>query len=98
MNSKQDLTLALSLARPVPLYDDEGVASSGLTKGNYGSVLRVYILCDQDKVFSEDIQRWMIEMNPPAEVKVISGSDHMPMSSSPKEFLVCLEEIAKKFP
>ncbi|KAF8015546.1 hypothetical protein BT93_H1158 [Corymbia citriodora subsp. variegata] len=51
------------------------------TKGKYGAVRRVYILCDNDLIMTENMQRWMVEMNPPDKVKVISGSDHMVMHS-----------------
>ncbi|KAK3223027.1 hypothetical protein Dsin_010052 [Dipteronia sinensis] len=95
----EDLTLAGLSARPLPLYDDEAMNEAmALTKDKYGSVHRVFIVCDRDNILQEDFQRWMIENNPTDDVKLISGSDHMPMFSKPKELCLCLQEIAEKYP
>ncbi|KAK1556649.1 hypothetical protein Q3G72_009409 [Acer saccharum] len=98
--SAEDLTLALLLARPHPIYNDEAMLNKAmaLTKDKYGSVHRVYIVCDQDNILQEDFQRWMIENNPTDDVKLISGSDHMTMFSKPKELCFYLKEIAEKYP
>lgn len=90
---KQDLTLAVLLARPFPMFNDVVAVS----KERYGSIDRVYIVCDQDNIIKEDLQRWMIEKYPTDEEMVISGSDHMLMLSKPKELCSCLQEIADKF-
>ena len=89
----------MSLVRPFHLYGDDALLlkEAKLTKEKYGSVCRVYIVCDQDNVVKEDFQRWMIENNPTDEVKVITGSDHMVMFSKPKELCSCLQEIADKY-
>ena len=95
----QDLALAVSLVRPCRLYGHDALLLKELelTKEKYGSVRRVYIVCDQDSAINEDLQRWMIEKNPTDEVKVIIGSDHMVMFSKPKELCSCLEEIVEKY-
>lgn len=94
----QDLTLAKLLLRPHPLFSDEATQEEvWVTKEKYGSVPRVYIVCDQDKIIKEAIQRWMIEKNPPDEVKVVPGSDHMLMFSKPQEMCSCLLEVAGKY-
>lgn len=67
-----------------------------ISKEKYGSVRRVYIVCDQDYLMKEDLQRWMIQRYPTDEVKLIAGSDHMLMFSKPKELCSCLQEIAHK--
>lgn len=99
MNQKQDLTLATFLIRPSPLFPDFRCSSkeTALTKENYGSVPRVYIVCNEDNLMKADIQRWLIDHNQPDEVKVINGSDHMAMMSKPKELCSCLLEIANKY-
>ncbi|KAK0604521.1 hypothetical protein LWI29_016477 [Acer saccharum] len=96
----EDLTLAVMLARPHPLYSDESMLdeAAAVTDEKYGSVHRVYIECDEDRTITEDLQRWMIENNPTDEVKLLSGSDHMPMFSKPKELCISLQEIAEKYP
>ncbi|BFG38977.1 hypothetical protein CerSpe_252510 [Prunus speciosa] len=93
LSPPEDLALALSLLRYFPLFDVE----IKLTKEKYGLVCRVYIVCDQDLGIGEDVQRWMIKENPPHEVKVINGSDHMPMFSKPQEFFSTLQEISEKY-
>ncbi|KAF5961248.1 hypothetical protein HYC85_002457 [Camellia sinensis] len=90
-----DLTLATLLVRPYPIYHDEGevLKETALTKDNYGSVCRVYVVIEEDNIIKEKYQRWMIENNPTDEVKVIPGSDHMVMISKPQELCSCLQEI-----
>lgn len=96
---KQDLTLATFLIRPSPLYDDFCCSSKETywTKGNYGSIPRIYVVCDQDNLMTEDMQRWLIDKNPPDDVKVIKGSDHMVMMSKPHDLCSCLLEIGNKY-
>ncbi|KAK7848802.1 salicylic acid-binding protein 2 [Quercus suber] len=99
LSPPEDLALAVSLVRPCRLYGHGALLlkEPELTKEKYGSVRRVYIVCDQDSAINEDLQRWMIEKNPTDEVKVITGSDHMVMFSKPKELCSCLEEIVEKY-
>ena len=86
------------LARPSGVYDDAAsIEETALTREKYGSVRRVYIVCNKDKVTDEDFQRWMIENNPPDEVMLIPDSDHMVMFSKPQELCFFLEEIAEKY-
>jgi pimeloyl-ACP methyl ester carboxylesterase len=89
----------MSLLRPFRLYNDAELLlkETEVTKEKYGSVRRVYIVCDQDNIMNEDFQRWMIENNPTDEVKVITGSDHMVMFSKPNELFSCLQEIVGKY-
>jgi pimeloyl-ACP methyl ester carboxylesterase len=89
----------MSLLRPFRLYNDAELLlkETKVTKEKYGSVRRVYIVCDQDNIMNEDFQRWMIENNPTDEVKVITGSDHMVMFSKPNELFSCLQEIVGKY-
>ncbi|KAK7846092.1 putative methylesterase 19 [Quercus suber] len=89
----------MSLVRPFRLYGHDALLlkEAELTKEKYGSVHRVYIVCDQDNASKEDFQRWMIEKNPTDEVKVITGSDHMVMFSKSKELCLCLQEIVEKY-
>ncbi|EOX91293.1 hypothetical protein QUC31_003036 [Theobroma cacao] len=95
LSPPEDLMLATVLIRPTALYG--GKISLELTKERYGSVRRVYIVCDQDHGIPENLQRWIIENNPPDEVKLVSGSDHMVMFSKPKELCSCLQRIAEKY-
>ncbi|KAL7231881.1 hypothetical protein ACSBR2_009999 [Camellia fascicularis] len=96
LSTPEDLTLATLLVRPYPMYHDEGevLKETALTKDNYGSVRRVYVVIEEDNIIKEKYQRWMIENNPTDEVKVIPGSDHMVMICKPQELCSCLQEIA----
>ncbi|XP_042974765.1 esterase PIR7B-like isoform X2 [Carya illinoinensis] len=96
---QEDLTLAMSLVRPLRLFGDSSTLQkeTKLSREKYGQVPRVYIICEKDNGIKEDFQRWMIENNPAPEVKVIAGSDHMVMFSQPKELCSLLLEIAGKY-
>lgn len=84
--------------RPSPLFNDhESLKGSSLTQENYESVRRVYIVCSEDVGMPEKTQRWMIEKNPPDDVKVIPGADHMAMFSKVSELCSCLLEVAKSY-
>lgn len=94
----QDLTLANMLVRPHPTNTDTiSLEETKVTKERFGSVRRVYVVADQDIILPEEIQRWMIELNPPDEVKVINGSDHMIMLCKPQELCICLEEVSRQY-
>lgn len=99
LSPPEDVTLASYLKRPFRLYPDQDKMKEegAVTKGRFGLVRRVYIVCDQDLLIMDSLQRWMVEMNPPDEVKVISGSDHMVMFSKPLELCASLEEIAERY-
>ncbi|XP_031384575.1 salicylic acid-binding protein 2-like [Punica granatum] len=99
LSPPEDFMLATYLLRPVCLFPDESVLQEqkAVTKERYGSVRRVYIVCNQDYVIKEDLQRWMIEKNPVDEVRMISGSDHMVMFCKPVELCSHLQEIAESY-
>ncbi|XP_068657450.1 methyl jasmonate esterase 1-like [Aristolochia californica] len=92
--SPEDLTLATMLVRPTPTALEDVSEENLLTKERYGSVHRAYVICTDDKILKEDFQRWMVGNYPPKEIKVIEGSDHMPMFCKPEELCHCLLEIA----
>ncbi|KAL6012531.1 hypothetical protein ACLOJK_003020 [Asimina triloba] len=84
--------------RPAFMFLEDLANNSMLSMENYGSVNRVYIICKEDLAIKDDFQRWIIENNPPKEVKEIDGADHMVMLSKPQELSQCrLLEIAEKY-
>ncbi|WMV18399.1 hypothetical protein MTR67_011784 [Solanum verrucosum] len=95
----EDLTLATYLVRPVPLFDESVLlTNTTLSKEKYGSVHRVYVVCDKDKVLKEEqFQRWLIKNNPPDEVQMIHDAGHMVMFSKPRELCSCLVMISQKY-
>lgn len=93
----QDISLATMLVRPSGLFPEDLSNEAMLSKANFGSVNRVYIVCKEDQQFTEDFQRRIIENSPPKEVKEIEGADHTVMLSKPQELFLCLLEIAEKY-
>ncbi|KZV24980.1 methylesterase [Dorcoceras hygrometricum] len=95
LSPPEDFTLATSLVRPIGLYQDapDLLKETHLSKEKYGSVRRVYVVCEYDYVLTKEYQEWMIENNPTEEVKMIHGADHMVMFSKPQELCVCLQQI-----
>ncbi|XP_065036826.1 salicylic acid-binding protein 2-like [Musa acuminata AAA Group] len=90
----EDLTLAMTLARPSSLFLEDLVSMPPFSESGYGSVEKVYVVCAQDEGISEGFQRWMIENNPVKVVKEIEDADHMPMFSTPKQLFQCLSDVA----
>ncbi|XP_059294659.1 methyl jasmonate esterase 1-like [Lycium ferocissimum] len=79
-------------------YSRAELKEATLTKEKYGPIPRVCIMCNQDlSMKAYKVRRWMIENNPPQDVKVILGSDHMFMFSKTLELCSRLMEIALKY-
>ncbi|XP_039003752.1 salicylic acid-binding protein 2-like [Hibiscus syriacus] len=98
LSPPEDLALALTWVRHVGLFrDEESIKAVAVTKEKYGSVHRVFVVCCKDHVIKEEYHRWMIENNPPDEVRSISDSYHTVMFSKPDELCSCLQEIADKY-
>ncbi|KAJ9669959.1 hypothetical protein PVL29_026495 [Vitis rotundifolia] len=98
LSPPEDLTLATTLMRPINLFNEENLLKeTTVTREKYGTVRRVYIVCDKDNVLEEDSQRWMIKNSLTDEVKVILGSDHMPMFSKPLELCAYFQEIIESY-
>jgi pimeloyl-ACP methyl ester carboxylesterase len=93
----QDLELANLLIRPTRMFLEDLVKDCMLTKEKYGSVNRVFIVCEDDEVIQEDFQRLMIENIPPQEVNLIRGAGHMVMLSKPKQLCQMLLEVAGRY-
>ncbi|GLU13617.1 hypothetical protein SLE2022_302430 [Rubroshorea leprosula] len=94
---KEDLELAQTVLRQGKWFIPDLSKDSLLTKENFGSVHRVYVVCNEDLLIKEELQKWYIEHNPTQDVKVIAGADHMPMFSKPQELCQALQEIAQKY-
>ncbi|CAL5187934.1 unnamed protein product [Lathyrus oleraceus] len=99
LSPPEDLSLAMLLLRPNRSYGDQELLreKTSVTKDNYGSVAKVYVVCQQDKLLKLDFQLSMIQRNPTNDVKVIPETDHMVMFSKPQELFACLQEIADTY-
>ncbi|XP_027149672.1 salicylic acid-binding protein 2-like [Coffea eugenioides] len=92
---RQDLALASLLMRESKAFnDDESRRQLLVTKEKFGSIARAYFVAGDDKIIPVDLQRWMVQNNPPDLVRVIDGADHMVMISKPEQLYNYLLEIA----
>lgn len=92
-SSPQDITLAESLLRSIPVLDEEIVYSTD----HYGKVRRAFIVAKQDKTICEELQRKMIADNPPDRVYEMEESDHSPFFCCPAQLARILQEISEAF-
>ncbi|XP_021274283.1 methylesterase 9-like [Herrania umbratica] len=93
----RDLELAKALIRPGSLFTEDLSKGKNFSGEGFGTVTRVYVVCNEDNVMVEEFQRWMIQNNPPKDVLEIKTADHMPMFSKTQEVCDCLLEIANKY-
>ncbi|KAE8665935.1 putative Methyl esterase 10 [Hibiscus syriacus] len=93
----KDRELAITLLRQGKFFMKDLSNESLLTKENFGSVNRVYIVCKDDLLIKESLQKWYIENSPTVDVKFIDGSDHMAMLSKPHQLRKHLQEVAEKY-
>ncbi|KAK8509025.1 hypothetical protein V6N13_130770 [Hibiscus sabdariffa] len=78
LSPPEDCALASTLMRPIRLYSGEDMSRElVLSQEKYRSVNRVFIISENDMVSKKDFVWWMIKENPPHQVEVINGSDHM---------------------
>ncbi|XP_064958845.1 salicylic acid-binding protein 2-like [Musa acuminata AAA Group] len=77
LSPPEDLTLAMTLARPSSLFLEDLVSMPPFSESGYGSVEKVYVVCAQDEGISEGFQRWMIKNDPVKVVKEMEDADHM---------------------
>ncbi|KAF3438893.1 hypothetical protein FNV43_RR17168 [Rhamnella rubrinervis] len=92
----EDLELAKMLIRPTGLFVEELSRDCVLTEATYGSVNRVYIVCEEDEVMEETFQRWMIKNSPTQQVISIKQAGHMVMLSKPLELFHSLLKMVGK--
>ncbi|MBA0741991.1 hypothetical protein Gogos_015107 [Gossypium gossypioides] len=93
---QEDLELGKMLVRPSGLFVEDLVSGNLLTEEKFGSVDRVFIKLEGDKVMMEEFQQLMIQ-NSPKDVKVISEAGHMVMLSKPRELYRLLQDIGDNF-
>ncbi|KAK8587581.1 hypothetical protein V6N13_086561 [Hibiscus sabdariffa] len=97
LSPKEDIELVLTLQRQGKWFMKDLSKESLLTKEKFGSIDRVYIVCEDDLLIKESLQKWYIENSPTVDVKSIAGADHMPMFSKPLELCNCLQQVAAKY-
>ncbi|XP_074295410.1 salicylic acid-binding protein 2-like [Silene latifolia] len=96
LSSPEDFELAMTLRRPSSLFaHDAWKPKTKLSEKKYGSVKRVFVICEEDRGIKETFQVWMAN-NSSVEVEELKGADHMPMLSMPQNLCDCLVKIANK--
>ena len=85
------------LIRPGSLFLKDLSKGLQFTKEGYGSIQRVFIVCDKDKAIVKEFQQWMIDNNPVVEVKELKNVDHMAMLCDPKQLSGCLLDIERQY-
>ncbi|KAF5763675.1 putative alpha/beta hydrolase-1 [Helianthus annuus] len=96
--SDEDRELAKALMRPSSLFSKDLKTNAEIfTKRGFGSIRRVYVVCDEDNTIKKGFQQWMIDNNPVDEVKELKHVDHMPMLCDPKQLSVCLLNIVDQY-
>ncbi|KAI3946020.1 hypothetical protein MKX01_024776 [Papaver californicum] len=85
-----------NLSPPEVKHMKDMLKEIAMSKQKYGSVKRLYIISEQDKVISKEFQHSIIDKDPTDEVKEITGSDHMVMISQPQQLFFCLQENPEK--
>ena len=83
----------------MPLFKDlkKSAEETAVTKERFGSVARVFIMCDLDNILPFDLQQLMIKTNPPDDVVEIKGSDHMVIMSRSVQLFSCLLKVANQY-
>ncbi|XP_076889051.1 methyl jasmonate esterase 1-like isoform X1 [Bidens hawaiensis] len=94
----EDLVLAKMLIRPSKFFLEDMSKEGLLTKDKYGSISRVYVVCEGDRVMDEEFQRFIIKDSPPNEVKSFPGAGHMIMMSKSKDLSLYLQELVAQYP
>ncbi|KAJ9170762.1 hypothetical protein P3X46_018842 [Hevea brasiliensis] len=93
----EDMELAKMLIKPSRLLLKELSKESLLTEDKFGSVNRVFIVCESDGLLKKDLQEWFLEIMPTKDVKFIAGADHMVMLSKPIELCHMFLDIADRY-
>lgn len=83
--------------RPTGLFIEDFTEEKLLTEGKYGSVDKVFVMCEGDEVMKQEFQQMMIDDYPPRETKVINGAAHMVMFSKPDVLSLTLLDVANKY-
>ncbi|KAK9670431.1 hypothetical protein RND81_13G201600 [Saponaria officinalis] len=96
LSPPEDFELVKMLARPSSLFNhDIWKPETKMSEERYGSVRRVFVVCEKDKGINEGFQRWMAEISG-VDVELLKGADHMPMLCMPQKLCDCLLKIATK--
>ncbi|GAV89049.1 Abhydrolase_6 domain-containing protein [Cephalotus follicularis] len=92
----EDLELSKTLTRPGSIFLHDLSTTKSFSNAGYGSIARVFIVCNEDLGIPKEFQHWMIKNYLVKDVFEIEA-DHMAMFSKPQELCDRLSEIAHKY-
>ncbi|KAF8762485.1 hypothetical protein HU200_009454 [Digitaria exilis] len=79
------------------LGDEAMTGEEVLTEERYGAVSRVFVVAEEDKMWTAEEQRRVAASGGPGvEMRAIAGADHMLMFSKPAELAKLIMEIAEQ--
>ena len=90
--SSEDICLARNCLNPTPISPFPEMLN--LSKRNYGSIPRYYIIAESDKALPRSMQATMVDQNPPHKVITLLHSDHSPSFSDPSNLVDVFISIA----
>nr|CAA11428.1 alpha-hydroxynitrile lyase [Manihot esculenta] len=93
----EDYELAKMLTRKGFLFQNILTKREKFTEEGYGSIKKIYIWTEQDKIFSPEFQRWQIANYKPDKVYQVQGGDHKLQLSKTKEIAQILQEVANAY-
>ena len=93
----KDFELAKTLVRKSSFFREQACKMKNFSAEGYGSVKKVFVVCEFDLILTKEFQHWMIQNCGVEDVVEIKGADHMPMFSKPRELSNSLLEIAQKY-
>nr|CAB3475348.1 unnamed protein product [Digitaria exilis] len=99
LSPPEDLTLARMMVRPAQMFlgDEAMTGEEVLTEERYGAVSRVFVVAEEDKMWTAEEQRRVAASGGPGvEMRAIAGADHMLMFSKPAELAKLIMEIAEQ--
>ncbi|WZY89536.1 hypothetical protein YC2023_046271 [Brassica napus] len=80
-----------------PLVTNNLAGTRSFSEEGYGSIPRIYIICEEDNIIPKEYQHWIISNFPPKEVIKIKDADHMPMNSKPQELCARYQDTVNKY-
>ncbi|XP_054819970.1 methylesterase 1-like [Prosopis cineraria] len=95
--SQEDVELAKTLMRPSSYFVEDLSKAKKFSEEGYGSVPRVFMICNQDLGITMEFQLWMIQNAGVNEVLELKDADHMAMLSKPQELCELLLQVVSKF-
>ncbi|KAJ9177574.1 hypothetical protein P3X46_012781 [Hevea brasiliensis] len=93
----EDYELAKRLCRKGSLFQNILAKRKNFTKEGYGSIKRIYVHTDSDKIFLPEFQYWQIQNYKPDKVYKVIGGDHKLMLTKTKEIAHILQEVADTY-